>query len=273
MNTLSPLQQYRQQHLRPMQLKLLSILKEIDALCRRHGIDYWLDGGTVLGAVRHGGFIPWDDDIDLGMRREDFPRFAEIAARELPSHLVLQTPETADDPNLLVYKVRDRNSFFVEYGDDFQRSYEKGLFVDIFPMHDYPSFSRAFVRRVAKTYCKANAVLRKKHYYSWRAVAEFFYFGALRAACRLVWAVGSRFVGKGKYYCCTLENNGYGVMHHKASIFPLREIAFEDGRFLAPHDCDDYLRGLYGDYRQLPPEEQRVVHSIFFAEELIEEKD
>ena len=62
------LKQYMEDHRRAVQLKQLDILKEIDALCQRHHIDYWLDGGTILGAVRHGGFIPWDDDIDIAMR-------------------------------------------------------------------------------------------------------------------------------------------------------------------------------------------------------------
>ena len=77
------LKQYMEDHRRAVQLKQLDILKEIDALCQRHHIDYWLDGGTILGAVRHGGFIPWDDDIDIAMRLDDLPRFVEEAKQYL----------------------------------------------------------------------------------------------------------------------------------------------------------------------------------------------
>ena len=82
MNYSDNLRAFSQSNLRECQLKQLRILQEIDKICRRHHIEYWLDGGTLLGAVRHGGFIPWDDDIDIAMRLEDIPRFAEAARKE-----------------------------------------------------------------------------------------------------------------------------------------------------------------------------------------------
>ena len=88
------IKEYSQQNLRACQLKQLAILEEIDKICKRHKIEYWLDGGTLLGAVRHGGFIPWDDDIDIGMSLEDEKRFEEIAPKELPDWLYLQTPQS-----------------------------------------------------------------------------------------------------------------------------------------------------------------------------------
>ena len=94
------LEEYNRRNLRVCQLKQLDILEEIDRLCRRHSISYWLDGGTLLGAVRHGGFIPWDDDIDIAMRREDMERFAAEAAGELPPDLFLQTRATAPEVEL-----------------------------------------------------------------------------------------------------------------------------------------------------------------------------
>ena len=72
MTTNQHMEAFKRQHLRACQLKQLSILEEIEGICRRHNIAYWLDGGTLLGAVRHGGFIPWDDDIDIAMTLEDF---------------------------------------------------------------------------------------------------------------------------------------------------------------------------------------------------------
>ena len=83
---------YVADHLRACQLKQLSILEEVDRICKKHGIGYWLDGGSLLGAVRHGGFIPWDDDIDVSMPLDDFRKFTELA-RELPGSFALQSEE------------------------------------------------------------------------------------------------------------------------------------------------------------------------------------
>ena len=215
------LNEYLERHRRAIQLKQVDILREIHRLCLRHKIDYWLDGGTALGAVRHGGFIPWDDDIDIAMRLEDMPRFIEAARKELP-------PETDPSVRLPIYKVRDLNSFIVEFADDFTRPYNKGLYVDIFPMMPYPSFSRKFVKRVTKGYCRANAILQAN----------------------------------------TLNNNGYGIMHRRDSIFPVKEIDFEGEKFLGPANPDAYLTDLYRDYMQLPPEDKRKGHAVFYLEDL-----
>lgn len=261
---------YMNRHLRRCQLKQLDILREIDVICRRHDIPYWLDGGTLLGAVRHGGFIPWDDDIDIAMPLADIDRFCRVATNELPGELFLQTRATDSDVVAPVVKVRDRGSLLVEPGDDFARSYAKGLYVDIFPMRPYPTVARSFVRRVARGYCRANAVLHTAHYYSLRSFAEFFYFGAKRALCRVAWEAACLAFPMNEYLSNTLDNNGYGIMHRTDSVFPLSTIAFEGIAFSAPANPDAYLHDLYGDYHTLPPEEKRHGHAIFFQPDLNE---
>jgi lipopolysaccharide cholinephosphotransferase len=131
----------------------LKLLKEIDRICRKYKIKYALDSGTLLGAVRHGGFIPWDDDIDIAMTLDDSRRFAEVAPKELRSGLVLQTPET-EHTREPIMKVRDLNSFYVEGTEDFSLDYSKGLFVDIFPFIPYPNVSRSFCKRYGKAMSK-----------------------------------------------------------------------------------------------------------------------
>ena len=264
------LRAYMGRHLRRCQQKELDILREIDAICRRHDIPYWLDGGTLLGAVRHGGFIPWDDDIDIAMPLADIDRFCRVAASELPGELFLQTRTTDPDVVAPVVKVRDRSSLLVEPGDNFARGYAKGLYVDIFPMRPYPAVGRSFVRRVARGYCRANAVLHTAHYYSLRSFAEFFYFGAKRALCRMAWEVACAARPMNEYISNTLDNNGYGIMHRTDSVFPLSTIAFEGATFSAPANPDAYLRDLYGDYQALPPEEKRHGHAVFFQPDLNE---
>lgn len=256
-------------HRRAVQLKQLDILKAIDGICQRNHIDYWLDGGTILGAVRHGGFIPWDDDIDIAMQLKDLPRFVEAARRELPEHLYIQTPATDPNVRLPIYKVRDSNSFLVENADDFTRSYGKGLYVDIFPMMPYPSCSKSFIKRVAKGYCRANAILCSQHYYSLRSFAEFFYFGIKRAWCKLQWNVACCFKTKGEYTSNTLNNNGYGIMHRTDSIFPTQRIQFEGVEFNGPANPEAYLTDLYRNYMELPPVNKRSGHAVFYAETLV----
>lgn len=264
------LEQFKQQQLRTCQLKQLGILEEIDRICHKHNISYWLDGGSLLGAVRHGGFIPWDDDIDIAMPQDDARRFAEVAPKELPSTLRLQTPDT-ENTREPIMKVRDLNSFYVEGNEDFSLDYSKGLFVDIFPMIDYPNVSRTFCRKFGKDMSRCYSILHHSHQYSWRAVAELFYFGARFQFCKLMWKVAFAFKRTGTYMSNILINNGYGIMHRRDSIFPLGTIEFEGKRFSAPANTDAYLHDLYRDYMQIPPKEKQKIHSVFILPELIKQ--
>lgn len=264
----SYLEQYKQQQLRSCQLKQLAILEQMDAICQRHNIPYWLDGGTLLGAVRHGGFIPWDDDIDIAMRQEDIPRFVEAAEKELPKGLFLQTPQNQPGSKEPIIKVRDLNSFFVEPSDNFSADYEKGLYVDIFPMIPYPSVSKGFVKRLTKGISKSNSILHRAHYYSLRSFAEFFWFGGKYLLFRSLWAIAAALCPKDTYISNILINNGYGIMHRQDTIFPLSTISFEGKIFSAPHNPDVYLKDLYRNYMEVPPPEKRIIHSVFILPQL-----
>ncbi len=266
---MSNIGKYMNEHIAGVQKKELAILCAIRDICERNNIEYWLDGGTCLGAVRHGGFIPWDDDIDIAMRKEDVSRFVEIAKKELPKELFLQNRETDPSFTLPITKVRDTNSLTIEFSDDFSRPYQKGLFVDIFPFVPYPNISRKLCKIIAKGYCKANNILHKSHVYSWRSVAELLWFGAKRACYLMVWKLVS-IILRGKIYSGnTLAENGYGIMHRIDSIFPTKPIAFEGETFSGPANPDAYLTDLYGDYMQLPPEDKRKGHAAFYIEKLV----
>ena len=266
--TADPVIAHNQRHLRAMQEKLLHILVETAALCDRHNIPYWLDSGTLLGAVRHGGFIPWDDDIDICIPREHLPRLIEAARHDLPADLYLQCPETEPAVQLPIYKVRDRFSYLVEAGDDFARSYGKGLFVDIFPMEAWPSLPDKLSRRLARGYCRANTILHNAHYYSWKATAELFYFGGKRALLAAAWQMAKWLRPCDTYYSNIPTASGNGNRHLRTTIFPLGEITFEGHTFKAPADVDRYLRDLFHDYMQLPPTDQRKGHAVFYVEDL-----
>ena len=266
------LEQYRREMLRPAQLKQLEMLKIIAGICDRHAIDYWLDGGTLLGAVRHGGFIPWDDDIDISMRREDLERFVRIAPKELPPSLVLQTPETDPAMPARDYKVRDLNSYFVEATDDNGRPYQKGLFIDIFPFVNYPDRLHGLTRRVARGTCVARKVLATPRYLSLRAVAEYAYFSVKLGVLRLAWAALQPLCRKGTYTCSLPAYNWYGTIYRTDSLFPLGSVEFEGVTFRAPGNTDAYLKSIYGNYMQLPPPEKRAVHSLFIVPVLTDNK-
>ena len=267
-NKMTYIRKYSQRNLREMQLKMLDILIEIRDMLDRNHIDYWLDSGTLLGAVRHGGFIPWDDDIDICVHESDMKRIVEIAQRELPPHLFIQTPETDPEVRLPICKVRDITTLIVEGDDDFSHNYAKGLYVDIFPMTAWPSFGPKFSRKIARGYCRSNAILHCQHRYSTRSFAEFFYFGAKRAICSLLWKTGALFKRKDEFYSNTLNNSGNGNRHLAKTIFPLTEIEFEGEKFKSPANEDQYLRDLFGDYMKLPPENQRDGHAVFYCTEL-----
>lgn len=264
------LEQYKNENLRRVQLKMLDMLQQIADICDRHDIPYWLDGGTLLGAARHQGFIPWDDDIDISMRQADLKRFLEIAPNELPPHLILQTAETEPGVKMNTYKVRDLNSFFAD-ADDFNRApYQRGLFIDIAPFIPYPSHFRHLGQKVARSLCIMDFKLHSPHYYNLRSAAELIYFGVKRCIFRLVWKALRPFARDGKYTCSIPNYNWYGALYRTDDIFPLGTIEFEGRTFKAPCHVDAYLQCIYHDWQQLPPPEKRVVHSLFFLPELIE---
>ena len=263
------LQQFKEQQLRVCQLKQLSILEEIVRICQKHQIDYWLDGGTLLGAVRHGGFIPWDDDIDIAMREEDLERFIRVAPGELREGLFLQTPQNEPDCKEPIVKVRDLNSFYVEGGDNFAADYQKGLYVEILPMINYPTLPRKWVKRITLGISRSYSILRKAHYYSLRSFAEFFWFGAKYLLSFCLWKMLYPIRPKDVYISNILLNNGYGIMHRQDSVFPLGTIMFEGKSFSAPCNPDAYLSDLYRNYMEIPPKEKQRIHSVFIMPELI----
>ncbi len=270
MDFYSNIKEYSQQNLRACQLKQLGILEEIDKICRRHNIEYWLDGGTLLGAVRHGGFIPWDDDIDIAMTLEDEKRFEEIAPKELPEWLFLQTPKTDPGSKEPITKIRDVNSLYIEGGDTFGRPYVKGIFVDIFPFVDYPDISRKWIKTLTKGISKSYSILHHQHEYSLRSFAEFFYFGVKYYLYRGLWSIAC-LCGK-KTRCSDVPIlNGRGISFDKKAIKPLGTILFEGKEFPAPCSPDSYLSDLYGNYMQIPPVEKREFHSVFILPELNKE--
>lgn len=237
--------------LRRLQLQQLEILKAFDGICRRNGLRYIMEGGTLLGAVRHGGFIPWDDDVDISMPLQDFRRFQQIASSELPVGMVLQNHKT--DPNYFVpiLKIRDATSESHSQTDGLDKYYKyKGPFIDIFPIE--PT-----IAPISYVLLKANNFLLNHLRRRWLKHGCWHLISAGIEVARLLTPRSAPL------------NPGYAIAWHynlKSDdvLFPVSEIEFENHKFFAPNDIDAFLKNYFGpDYMSLPPEKGRLTHYEF----------
>lgn len=258
---------------RAIQLKQLEILKAVADVCERNGLRYCLDGGTCLGAIRHQGFIPWDDDVDIGMPREDFDRFRQIAPQELPEHLqVLDFEKVRHSPQLHL-KVHDiRSTLISKYSFPFPDAHT-GVFIDIFSYDAIPPAGLARrwwllrkdvlmrVNWLLRTYSRSDSLSEKLV----GAAA-----GLLRRCLPFNWA-SLRLEKMLRRRDISTEKTAVLLVGRKRFEFPsacLLErawVPFEDGQFPCPADYETYLTLHYGDWRTLPPEERRRhTHSILY---------
>ncbi|MCR5037988.1 MAG: LicD family protein [Bacteroidales bacterium] len=246
--------------LRKVQLRILDIMVEVDSICRKHDIKYWLDGGTLLGAVRHKGFIPWDDDLDICMMQEDYERFIEIASKELPPHLMLQLPEFDPDYNFNLCKVRDKNSFIITQFDDFTKTMERGLYIDIFNVRPYPKVPKKILKPLMKWLAKTDFFFRIRQEVTLKNFVATFTFPVINVCLRGIWSImclkPKTKIGKDKTY------NGYGTYYEPSDTFPITDIDFEGKRLMSPKNPDGVLKAIFGNYMIIPPKEERQNHII-----------
>ena len=252
----------------------LEIVKEVINLCEKHGLTYYMLGGTMLGAVRHGGFIPWDDDIDLGMFRDDYEAFL-IYAEELPKHLKVVNYRNSPSYQYYITRVLDTKTKVVEERIGNDNKYTNAS-IDIFPIDGTPNnkflrkihYTRILYHRALMSLCYKDSIDRKRPRSSaekallWvleklpiekmtsaykqkdkidkllrkQKVDGSEYIGNIMGAYRTREIVPYKYYGKGKFY------------------------DFEDIKLRGMELADEYLTHTYGDYMQLPPEELRKTH-------------
>lgn len=242
-----------------------SILDAIDKVCRENKLRYSLAYGTLIGAVRHGGFIPWDDDIDVMMPREDYDKLKEIWADVAPEGFILQDEDECDDLVNNYAKIRKDHTTFLQFEDEKIKTYHKGFFVDIFPgdrmapgkirskiqyflfainllfNRGYTSGAGGVVGLVERVLLK---IVSKKNY---RKISKW----AGRRSRR--W---NRFSQNMFAFPCTIRDCR---LYYPADMFDeIKTVSFNGKEYCSVKDIDTVLRVQYGDYMQLPPEEERV---------------
>lgn len=270
--------EYTPENIRKMQLTELSMLRELDEICRRNHISYIIDSGTLLGAVRHGGFIPWDDDIDVKMLRADYDKFCEVCAEELDQKYFLQTYRTDQGYRWGYARILHNQTKFVRVGHQCLKS-KTGIFIDIFPCDNIPR------GRAARFYCNMLALCCRKLLYS-EVGAKSAASAAKRAgfAClnlfpkawayhgfeKLAYQYGSRKSDKVRCYAWGSREETKGQL--REWFEDTCDICFEGLMVKAPAKTAEVLQYYYGaDYMILPPEAERqpkhTAEYILFAEE------
>lgn len=255
--------------LRKAQLVMLDELIELDRICKKNNINYWLDSGTLLGAVRHKGFIPWDDDIDVCMLEEDYNMLLKIIEKEINFKYFIQSQKSDKYYFTPWIKIRDRNSIIICKENE---KFHQGVSLDIFPMNYYSDINKKLYKILYKIknikYGNLNEKRTIKNYL--KVILIIFKINKL---CEKIF----------KYFIKNTKNKNIGYMYEfiqlykYKDIFPLSEIEFEGYKFPCPNNADAYLKELYGDtYMELPPEKDRVWHAkeiklnekCFFEKEL-----
>lgn len=241
------------------------ILDEIHRICTENGLRYSLASGTLLGAVRHQGFIPWDDDIDIMMPREDYDRFVELWDQVHTPGYILATPENSPDFYNNFAKVIKDHTTFLQFEQQRERQLHKGIFVDIFPMD-----RRAPGGLAQKIQFAAFAVnlLYNRGYPSEAGgllgLGEKILLGIVPQKCyRKISLAAARFSrrwnGCKEAEMVTPDTLRSCHLNYPADSFDrLTKLDFNGKHYDAFQDYDTILRIEFGDYWELPPEEERV---------------
>lgn len=254
--------------LRKAQLK---IAVEIKRICEKHNIRYFLDAGSMLGAVRHGGYIPWDDDIDFGMTDTEYRRFLKIAPQELGDDFFIDNYAVNKENALVFTKVRLKNTVYIERKGN-EKARHNEIFVDIFPYYFVSDKPLQRKREAYEMLFLSQAILSRSGYKVWKGD------GWIKRIKFIPSDIIGRILTKkhlhkmvDRLYCkhmntenlCIHDGSSYRYWYFPRKVFDdYQDILFEGIVFKIPKQYDLFLTTAYGDYMQLPPEEKRVTHQI-----------
>ncbi len=255
----------------------LNVLCQVRDICKSQEIRYFLDGGTLLGAVRHYGYIPWDDDIDICMPRPDYDRFIEYCKNnETPFGLV--SFEIDARFTELYAKAYDRNTICIEHYVN-KNGADYGVYIDIFPVDGLGNNDKEAIKLLRKSRYKRSLLTASNWQKFFKSKTRSWFVEPIR----FIFYLMSRCVNSNKlikkiekiYESKDFDNcekvgvvcGCYGdreVMNRDIYNEAV-EVSFEHEFFNAMAKYDEFLKNLYGDYMQLPPPEKRVTHHTFTA--------
>lgn len=255
-----------------VQGKILEVMKYIDKLCRDNGIVYYIMGGTALGAVRHGGFIPWDDDLDIFMTPSEYEKFKKVFESDNSSLFVLQEWRTT--PEYLEYaKVRMNGTTFIEEAFKDRKDLHQGIYVDIMILHKVPESK--FIQKLVY-YESKFVTLYALSQRNWKpkSTSQKLVLKSLKfMPCKLMTKCFYRRIYKyddmktNFKYCYWITPAKFRSGLFDSSFFsdPV-DIPFEDTVLLGSKEIKEYLEYRYGDYMKLPSKEaqQAAVHAMLF---------
>ena len=246
---------------------MVDILKYIDELCKKNNLTYFMIGGTLLGAVRHKGFIPWDDDVDIGLLREDYEKLIAVLQREKPNRYALVENSVTRNCYLANAKVFDKNTLLRE---DIDGACDIGVNVDVFPL-DYiaDDVKKSYDNYTKQSFFEELVSLKSRNYRTQKSSVK-----KLAVLFLKIIPFNITFVTRKRIKRCEQlisksksqwVSNFYGAWGIKevvpSYIFSeVVQLEFEGNFFSAPAKYDEYLKYVYGNYMQLPPVEDRVTH-------------
>lgn len=262
---------------RQMQLTELDMLVEFDRVCRKNNIDYVLFCGSLLGAVRHKGYIPWDDDADIAMLREDYNRFKEHIDEMNPDICFFQDHETDSEYRWGYGKLRRTGTKYVRVGQEHLKC-KTGIFVDIFPMDDIPLSIIGQILQDWHCYCLRKILWSEVAKKNTKGFWKVWFTILSKVPVSIPFHALNRYAKKSKndtpnrVRCLSFPATGtlykknpiskrYGMP--KSWFTDRNEYLFEGKLFYSSRDYNDVLEYIYGDYMRLPDPKDREQHSPF----------
>ncbi len=251
----------------------IDILRHIDVFCREHNLRYFISGGTLLGAIRHKGFIPWDDDIDLMMLREDYDKFLKLYSGKDTSFYKLYAYEIIESYPYPFAKMDDSRTIMKE---EINEAYEMGVNIDIFPIDVAPKEDKEQIKIVRRNKKLINVLTLKRLPIKKRrgliknlillTAQILLSFYSTKRIIKHIDKNARSFLGEktGKRGCLVW---GYGKKEiiDEYNFFDSVYVEFENTKFATLKGWNKYLTSLFGDYMKLPPIEKRITHHNFTA--------